>query len=625
VCAASVDKIFGVGMGAISQPLTAAQADRFRSAIGLLQAGASAQALTIAQALSAEAPLAADAQQLLGMCMADVGNAADADAAFRRALDLSPGSPVVAVNYATWLRKSNRLPEAVQVLAAAKESVQTRIQQGLAALEMRDYGFARRAFERAIELQPDAPIAWHGLGNALRAQDDLQSAAAAFRKAISLAPRQASAWVNLGAVLRLLGLVDEALASLRHAESLGSTSPELLDTINGVLHDIGRPVEALAGARRLVGQHPDYAPGYETLANLLWENGAELAPDEDPLGAFRTAAHARPDNRELQLRLARMLLSAKRAEQALAVVQGLRQRQADPVLDWFAADALGALGQGAQASALYGAAHRLLHDRPDFLNAHARHAFRVGKPELARSCAEQALRLDPHDQEAWSHLGVAWRLAGDPREHWLFDYERLIGYAEIAPPAGYADLPAFLAVLRSVLEDMHLAGREPLDQSLRNGSQTGGRLFGRSDPVLRATESALRDAVEGWLATLPDDPGHPFLSRKCRGVRFTGSWSVRLRSSGRHSNHFHNEGWLSSAFYVALPPSVRSDVSGAMREGWIQFGQPLEELGLQLPPRRMLQPRPGWLALFPSYMWHGTVPFFDPEPRLTIAFDMKPA
>jgi hypothetical protein len=42
-------------MGAISQPLTAAQADRFRSAIGLLQAGASAQALTIAQALRAGA------------------------------------------------------------------------------------------------------------------------------------------------------------------------------------------------------------------------------------------------------------------------------------------------------------------------------------------------------------------------------------------------------------------------------------------------------------------------------------------------------------------------------------------------------------------------------------------
>ena len=58
--------------------------------------------------------------------------------------------------------------------------------------------------------------------------------------------------------------------------------------------------------------------------------------------------------------------------------------------------------------------------------------------------------------------------------------------------------------------------------------------------------------------------------------------------------------------------------------GWIQFGQPMEELGLDLLPRRLIRPKPGYLALFPSYTWHGTVPFVDAEPRLTIAFDMQP-
>ena len=30
------------------------------------------------------------------------------------------------------------------------------------------------------------------------------------------------------------------------------------------------------------------------------------------------------------------------------------------------------------------------------------------------------------------------------------------------------------------------------------------------------------------------------------------------------------------------------------------------------------------LALFPSYMWHGTVPFTGAKPRLTFAFDLVP-
>ena len=60
------------------------------------------------------------------------------------------------------------------------------------------------------------------------------------------------------------------------------------------------------------------------------------------------------------------------------------------------------------------------------------------------------------------------------------------------------------------------------------------------------------------------------------------------------------------------------------RSGCIQFGQPPAELKLDLPPRRVIRPEPGKLALFPSYLWHGTVPFEDAQPRVTIAFDMTP-
>jgi hypothetical protein len=50
----------------------------------------------------------------------------------------------------------------------------------------------------------------------------------------------------------------------------------------------------------------------------------------------------------------------------------------------------------------------------------------------------------------------------------------------------------------------------------------------------------------------------------------------------------------------------------------------MSELGLDLPPRRLVQPEVGTLVLFPSYMWHGTVPFESAEPRITVAFDLLP-
>ena len=77
---------------------------------------------------------------------------------------------------------------------------------------------------------------------------------------------------------------------------------------------------------------------------------------------------------------------------------------------------------------------------------------------------------------------------------------------------------------------------------------------------------------------------------------------------------------MSSALYVSLPPEVERGEGGALA-----FGVPDAALGLDLPPRRVEHPKVGRLVLFPSYFWHGTMPFESAEPRLTVAFDALPA
>lgn len=322
-----------------------------------------------------------------------------------------------------------------------------------------------------------------------------------------------------------------------------------------------------------------------------------------------------------------MLLEARRAEQALEHAFRLyAQAPSDPLAQWLLADSHLQMGQTGPADALYQRVHRQLgSSSEEFLNAYTRHLLCMRRWRQAEQIAAESVRVAPFNQEGWANLGLAWRLLGDRREYWLCDYERLIGVVEIEPPSGYADLPSFLQTLAVRLDAMHLAGRAPINQSVRTGSQTKGHLFGRLEPEIVAAQSVLLDSVRRWLGSLPEDRQHPFLARMpgTRSVSVTGSWSVRLGSSGHHSNHVHPQGWISSAFYVRLPPSVLSPQVGG-NPGCIQFGQPLERFGLDLPPRRVVSPAPGRLVLFPSYMWHGTVPFVDDVPRLTIAFDMRP-
>jgi hypothetical protein len=96
---------------------------------------------------------------------------------------------------------------------------------------------------------------------------------------------------------------------------------------------------------------------------------------------------------------------------------------------------------------------------------------------------------------------------------------------------------------------------------------------------------------------------------------------VRLRPNGFHADHVHPEGWLSSAFYVDLPQTMANAVG---REGWLMFGQPGVRTEPALGAEHFIEPEPGLLTLFPSYMWHGTVPFSGDRPRLAVAVDILP-
>jgi hypothetical protein len=56
----------------------------------------------------------------------------------------------------------------------------------------------------------------------------------------------------------------------------------------------------------------------------------------------------------------------------------------------------------------------------------------------------------------------------------------------------------------------------------------------------------------------------------------------------------------------------------------LTFGEPSIATTPPLPAEYSVRPGVGMLVLFPSYFWHGTVPFSSDQPRLTVAFDAVP-
>jgi tetratricopeptide (TPR) repeat protein len=282
---------------------------------------------------------------------------------------------------------------------------------------------------------------------------------------------------------------------------------------------------------------------------------------------------------------------------------------------------LAVLGRHGEALAAFDRLLTVERNSAELFGCAAEAALLSGDPEKAEHFCGEALRLDAHDQTALCILSTAWRMMADERDETLSGYDSLIRSFELEPPEGFSSMDDFNAELNAWLDRVHPATREYLNQSLRGGTQTPDQLFGKGQVLVEKIRGRIDEAVGRYIREMKEDEQHPFLSRRARDFRHVGSWSSRLRDCGFHINHIHPLGWISSCYYVAVPKAVE-DVSA--RQGWIKFGEPGLDVPLKNATRRAIQPRAGLLVLFPSFMWHGTIPFHDAQPRTTIAFDTVP-
>jgi len=248
----------------------------------------------------------------------------------------------------------------------------------------------------------------------------------------------------------------------------------------------------------------------------------------------------------------------------------------------------------------------------------------LGVGDGAAAWAECAtlLKATPDDQYLIAMQTTALRLLNDPRYEAACDYGKMVLSQPLETPPGWSDLSSFLTEVASRLNALHNPhGHRLLYQSLRHGTETTQDLSRSDDPVIQALFHTFAAPIARYRDHIGQ--GEDALRRRNRGAaRFNGSWSVRLHSAGYHTSHVHPRGWISSACYIQLPDSMTAGHTG---EGILSFGAPGLITTPALDAEWSVRPDVGQLVLFPSYFWHGTLPFHSEQPRLTVAFDVVPA
>jgi Flp pilus assembly protein TadD len=568
------------------------------------------------QVLTSE-PRNAHAVHLLGLVVKDRGDAPGGERLIRQSIELEPKRAEYHANLGNLLRREGRMAEAEQSYREALELEPTHKPAGLGlARTLKDLGqhaASEAQCRKLIALDARNAEAWSALGAALRDQLRPEESEAAYRRAVALQPNYGTAHHNLGALLSEMERAEEALAILDRAGSLGVKSRELLINRARTLFKLYRFDEAERVYEEAVTLDPLDPEAQQSLAELRYMRG-----DPKFARSIVTAAASRRDNLRLQLLFGDLLRRSGDLAGAETVLRDVLTNHGPlPEVRSSLATVLHESGRlkEAEIEALEAAAARP--QNPVVIENLVAIQLGAGRHREAAPFIAAQRKRDPNEQRWIAYEATAARLAGSLLYQELYDYERLVGVYDVEAPAGWNSMAQLNEALIAAFTQRHRLTMHPLDQSLRNGSQTARGLLTDTDPAIRAILEAFEEPIEAYRRAIGSNPSHPLTARNHGSTQMSGCWSVQLRREGFHVNHIHPQGWISSAYYVAVPDEVND---AGLMSGWLKFGEPRFPVP-GADPAHFVQPRPGRLALFPSYMWHGTNPIHGSQPRTTIAFD----
>jgi tetratricopeptide (TPR) repeat protein len=157
------------------------------------------------------------------------------------------------------------------------------------------------------------------------------------------------------------------------------------------------------------------------------------------------------------------------------------------------------------------------------------------------------------------------------------------------------------------------------EQSLLiKGLQTAGNLFDTKDYFL--------DRIKDIIYLEVDKYQNHFKKSKEGFIRSwpksynINAWLVSMKSGGKLSPHIHDYGWLSGSIYINVPPKLKTNSGNLV----VCINDQEIEAEKDINAKKIMDVVTGNLCLFPSSLYHYTIPFESNEDRIVLAFDVMP-
>ncbi len=279
-----------------------------------------ATGLTEAEQVAQQHPQSAEAQNAWGEALDEAGRFDAARQSFERAIQLKTGYGQAYLNLglvSLQLNATNKaalnLDQAIKLLGNTPEAGYALYLRAKVYTAHENYDDALRALNKAVTLRPDLAEAWSDLGETRKAKLDERGALAAFKKAVDLDPDDPVAQYRLGA--EYLRQDNAALAAV-HLQIAYKRNPQdqsVLNALQNALRKQGKTAQADQIRVQLarVLRDRDQAMQNAVTAVRMNDEGASLEKQgnlQAALEKYRQASQLDPDHVGIRVNYAIALL-----------------------------------------------------------------------------------------------------------------------------------------------------------------------------------------------------------------------------------------------------------------------------------------------------------------------------
>lgn len=282
------------------------------------------------------------------------------------------------------------------------------VKLAMAQAETGAYDAARASLERALDIDPESPIAHFNLAEVMRRQGRYADAFEQYRRTVALDPNYAKAYLGLGQVNRQQGR--PAMESFRQAVRSDPLLAEAHIGLGRESLERRQAGEAAGHFLQALRVDPDSAEAHLDLGLARARQGLQ----EEALAAFRQAAALDPASPEAHYNLGVALARQGRTREALQYFrQAVRLKPEDTEAHSNLGMAYSQLGRLEDALEAFRQAVRL---RPDSSRAHFNLGLtraRLGRTREAIDALSRSASLSPRNAEVRLNLGLIYLSAGD--------------------------------------------------------------------------------------------------------------------------------------------------------------------------------------------------------------------